>query len=164
MRSLNKNMQIPVWIVLSVLIFSAFAYFYFAQSRTILSPTVLETFADLGNTLYMNQSMDPFDALTSPNILYKLVYQDDGNLAIVKVSTGKELWSSHIKEKDVRPGKATMHHDGNLILYDASGKLYWSTGSNRKGSAPFRLELQNDGIAAIFDSKNDKIWVSEEKK
>lgn len=161
MRYSSKNIQLVIWIVFAIIILLASAYFLFHRPRITI---ITEKFADLGNTLYMNQSMDPFDALTSPNILYKLVYHDDGNLAIVKVSTGKELWSSSIKDKDVKPGKATMYHDGNLILYDAASKIYWSTGSNRKGTAPFRLELQNDGTAAIFDSKNEKIWVSEEKK
>lgn len=156
-------MQLIVWIIVATAVL-AFSLYFLYMSKLVPNPLRVESFADLGNTLYMNQSMDPFDALTSPNILYKLIYQDDGNLVIVKVSTGKQLWSTAIKEKDVKPGKATMHHDGNLILYDANSKIYWSSGSNRKGSGPYRMEMQNDGNAAIFDSKNNKIWVSNEKK
>lgn len=146
--------------VFIVLITVGVTYYYIMYKR----PSVqLEAFADLGNTLYMNQSMDPFDALTSANILYKMVYQDDGNLAIVKVSTGKELWSTATKTKDVRPGKAIMSHDGNLILYDANSKIYWTSSTNNKGVGPFRLELQNDGSASIFDSRNAKQWSTSDK-
>lgn len=151
------------WIVLLLVIVAAAAFMihFILQKR----PNVqLEHFADLGNTLYMNQSMEAFDALTSANILYKMIYQDDGNLAIIKVSTGKELWSTKIKEKDVRPGKATMAHDGNLILYDANSKIYWTSSTNNKGSGPYRLELQNDGYASIFDSKNEKLWSTAPEK
>lgn len=161
MVRLSKNMQLFAWIMFAVITLAA--SIYFIKNKPIKIP-LLESFADLGNTLYMNQSMDPFDALTSANILYKMIYQDDGNLAIIKVSSGKQLWSTNIKEPDVKPGKATMYHDGNCILYDADSKMYWSTGSNRKGSAPYRLEMQNDGTAAIFDTKNEKIWSSLDKK
>lgn len=126
----------------------------------IWSSTKIENFADLGNVLYMNQSMDPFDGLTSANVLYKLIYKGDGNLAIVKISTGKELWSTEVKDANVKPGKVVMAHDGNLIMYDANSKIYWTSSSNNKGEAPYRLELQNDGTIAIFDSKNTIIWTS----
>lgn len=149
-----------IMVFITVVIATGFIAIYLRSRAPTLS---VEHFADLGNTLYMNQSMDPFDALTSTNVLYKMIYQDDGKLSIVKVSTGKELWSSGVSTGDVRPGKAVMSHDGNLILYDANSKIYWTTSSNHKGVAPFRLELQNDGTAAIFDSANTKLWDSTQK-
>lgn len=157
----RRNMSLihlTLIVTFAVLIIGAAIVIYNKQHQTLIN---LEHFADLGNTLYMNQSMDPFDALTSANVLYKLIYQSDGNLAIIKVSTGKELWSTKVKDEDVRPGKVTMSHDGNLIIYDANSKIYWTSATNHKGTAPFRLELQNDGHASVFDSQNIKLWTTE---
>jgi outer membrane protein assembly factor BamB len=133
----------------------------FYYNRTHKPAVKTEHFADLGNVLYMNQSMDPLDALTSANILYKLVYKQDGNMAIVKVSTGKELWSTSIKDTtNLKPGKVVMSHDGNVIMYDADSKIYWTSSSNNKGEAPYRMELQNDGSIAVFDAKNTVLWTT----
>lgn len=154
----HSIIRLTIPIVCVAMIFMVAYTIYRKQQKQIST----EHFADLGNVLYMNQSMDAFDALTSPNILYKLVYQNDGNLSIVKVSTGKEIWTTGVKEKDVKPGKAVMAHDGNLILYDANSKIYWTTGTNNKSEGPFRLELQNDGTIAIFDAKNATVWTTKE--
>lgn len=159
-RNGGKNLTV----VLMALFFIALAAaLYMIVTKRAKYHTNVEHFADLGNTLYMNQSMEPLNALTSMNILYKLLYTANGNLVIVKTSDGTELWSTNVKEKNVRPGKVTMNHDGNLVLYDADGKIYWTSGTNRRGVGPYRMELQNNGSIAIFDSKNENLWDSAAK-
>lgn len=154
------------WIVFAMVLISIGAlYFAYVQYARRSQPVVLEKFADLGNSLFMNQSMSPLEALTSTNRLYKMVYTEAGEISLVRVANGKVLWSTEsVKKDETRPGKLKMHSDGNIILYDADDKIYWTSKSNMKGQAPYRMELQNNGSLAIFDGQNKKIWTTEKNE
>lgn len=165
-RNRKQPMCSGSWIVFAMVLISIGAlYFAYVQYARRSQPVVLEKFADLGNSLFMNQSMSPLEALTSTNRLYKMVYTEAGEISLVRVANGKVLWSTEsVKKDETRPGKLKMHSDGNIILYDADDKIYWTSKSNMKGQAPYRMELQNNGSLAIFDGQNKKIWTTEKNE
>jgi len=103
------------------------------------------------NAVPLGFSLKPGESFRSPNGTYKLLYQTDGNLVILKGTavdwqTGKTTTT---------PGKATFQTDGNLVTTDASGAKTWSAVANVQYGD--RLALQNDGNLVIYRG-NDVIW------
>lgn len=99
--------------------------------------------------------------IVSPNGLYRLLYQADGNLVGCRRGQSTApypFWSSG--RSVAGPGQAVMGGDGNLTCYDGNGKQYFSTKTAGKGKAPFRLVMQNDRNICIYDSKDTVTWTS----
>ena len=86
--------------------------------------------------------------LTSPNRLYQLSMQSDGNLVLYYTWPGGRtgsLWSS--RTNGVSGAYAKMQTDGNLVVYDSSNAARWA--SNTAGSSGAYLTLGNDGNATL---------------
>ena len=95
----------------------------------------------------------PIDqALTSPNLSYKLVLQGDGNLVLY--SGSRALWSTGTVGS--RADRLVMQGDGNLVLYSGSRAL-WSTGT--VGSRADRLVMQGDGNLVLY-SPSRAVWAT----
>src|ERR1700730_10424811 len=86
--------------------------------------------------------------LTSPNRLYQLSMQSDGNLVLYYTWPGGRtgsLWSS--RTNGVSGAYAKMQIDGNLVVYDNSNAARWA--SNTAGSSGAYLTLGNDANATL---------------
>ncbi len=77
--------------------------------------------------------------LRSPNGLYQLIVQDDGNLVIYRADAGKvtidsknAAWSSKTRGRGRRGTYLVMQGDGNLVLYNQNRKPIWSTRTYRR--------------------------------
>jgi hypothetical protein len=107
------------------------------------------------STLTAGQSLRRDEELRSPNGLYRLVYQGDGNLVLYRVD-GPALWSS--ATHGTLPGSVEMQGDGNLVVYDGTGRpvwhadTWWAPGS--------RAVLTDQGYLIIFDEAGTAIWWS----
>ncbi len=91
--------------------------------------------------------------LVSPNGLYDLEMQSDGNLVLY--SRTHALWKSDTAD---HPGDyATMQGDGNFVIYQGH-RAIWSSGTSRGGNSRYYLLLQNDGNLAILSPADRSIW------
>jgi regulator of extracellular matrix RemA (YlzA/DUF370 family) len=95
-------------------------------------------------TLAANQS------ISSPNGLFKLTMQNDGNLVEYDGSTA--AWASGTHGKDLT---AVMESDGNLVIYSATTPE-WT--SNTSGNLGDYLTLANDGELTIDSEAGTVLW------
>jgi hypothetical protein len=103
-------------------------------------------------TLGVSRVLKAYDMLVSPNRIYRLQMQTDGNAVIVK--NGKTpIWST----KTISKGAfLAMQSDGNAVVYSAAKKALWSTKTIRKGSV---LQMQNNGNLAVVYGRTT-VWAS----
>ncbi|AGA28044.1 S8 family serine peptidase [Singulisphaera acidiphila] len=92
--------------------------------------------------------------LISPNGLYQLIFQADGNL--VEYGPNGAIWASNTGGL---PGtEAILQSDGNLVIYSGSTPV-WST--NTGGNPGAYLAVQDDGRVGIFHpATNALLWTS----
>jgi PKD repeat protein len=96
------------------------------------------------------------DALTSPNGMYRLIVQSDGNV-VVYDNTGKGVWWTDTCGCQV--SGFVMQSDGNLVLYDTNGHAPWY--SNTCTGRPALLVLTDNGEVQVLDATTGKIlWRS----
>ncbi|MDR0960664.1 MAG: hypothetical protein LBM23_10070 [Propionibacteriaceae bacterium] len=89
--------------------------------------------------------------LVSPNRLYRMVMQPDGNL-VISSSCGP-IWSSGTSGSG--GDRAVFQADGNFGIY-AGTKSVFHTATN--GLSATRLGLQNDGNLGIYTSSGRAVW------
>lgn len=94
------------------------------------------------------------EAIFSPNGLYRLTLQGDGNLVLRNTATGSPIWSTGTH--DTGANRFVIQSDGNLVLYDTvEGTAVWA--SNTVGSEFESLRLFDDGSLILFqDGAN--VW------
>jgi surface antigen len=100
--------------------------------------------------LLPGEKMSSGEQLVSPNNLYRLVMQGDGNLVFYKGSSA--LWSSGTQGN--AGAYAIMQPDGNLVVY-AGGSAKWHSHTN--GFSGARLELQDDSNLVVYHADHP-IW------
>ncbi|MFF0338543.1 hypothetical protein [Kribbella sp. NPDC004875] len=101
-------------------------------------------------TLGSGRLLHPYDMLFSPNRVFRLQMQTDGNLVMVK--NGKTpVWSTKTVSKGAY---AVMQQDGNLVVYSAAKRALWSSKTTRRGSV---LQMNNDGRLVIVYGRT-AIW------
>jgi hypothetical protein len=106
--------------------------------------------------LETDQILGKLNEIASFNGRFKLILQDDGNLAVH--DAGDTVWASRTERTDASFLK--MQGDGNLVLYSPSGSPLWSSDTFGKSSRPY-LALQNDGTLAMYaHDKQGIIWSS----
>ena len=92
----------------------------------------------------------PSDTVTSPNSLYKLTVNANGNLVVTN-SLNQQLWSSATTPVDpavpVTDIRAVLQTDGNFAIYDRGDVLKWSTGT---ASTSASLRMQDDGNVVLY--------------
>lgn len=100
--------------------------------------------------LTAGQTMKVGDKLTSPNQVYELILQGDGNLVLLGglPSASTVLWAAGTAENFA--DHATLQEDCNFVLYSTSGKVLWATGTNAAGRTAPVLILQDDGNLVLY--------------
>lgn len=121
-------------------------------------PTALYSdYGDAGafgsNRLSPGEALAQGQSLFSPNKLYKLVFQTDGNLVLYK-GAGEPLWATG---PNPQVKKVVQQTDGNLVLYSAAMAPLWSSGTSGRPRA--FLLLQDDGNLVIYQG-NTALWNS----
>jgi RHS repeat-associated protein len=129
-------------------------YEYFEQTSgatarltwAVLTPVVLAS----GEWLWENQSRVSLDGA------YRLQYQGDGNLVVVRLADDSCAWSSQTNGASV--WVTVMQGDGNLVVYDADGVPVWNSGTAGYDGA--RLEIANDTMAVVGPDETTRWSVS----
>lgn len=112
----------------------------------------------MANILNPGKSLLINEFIQSANGKLKLVMQEDGNLVLSVVSTGKPIWATGTDNKS---GKiATMQEDGNLVVSTGDNKPLWGAGTDRHPGA--FLVLHNNGNLDIHYGQ-EIIWTSKSK-
>ena len=114
-------------------------------------------------TLFPGQSLGPGESLSSPDELYSLFMQSDGNAVLYYGNGGppSAVWATHTNGIHT-PGEFTMQTDGNLVLYDSSRQPHWA--SQTSGNPGAFLNVQNDGNLVVYragsatETPNNALW------
>jgi len=93
--------------------------------------------------------------LTSSNGRFRLYYQSDGNLVLLR-DEQSVLWATNTGGSN--PGTVTMQGDGNLVMLDADGNYVWSSGT--WGNDGASLVMQSDGNLVIYSADGPPIWAT----
>ena len=110
------------------------------------TPVVLAS----GESLGENQTRVSLDGA------YRLQYQGDGNLVVVRLADDSCAWSSQTNGTSV--WVTVMQGDGNLVVYDADGVPVWNAGTQGHDGA--RLEIANDELAVVAPDGTKLWWAS----
>ena len=110
------------------------------------TPVVLAS----GESLGENQTRVSLDGA------YRLQYQGDGNLVVVRLADDSCAWSSQTNNTSV--GATVMQGDGNLVIYNGDWTGIWSTGTWGHDGA--RLEIANEELAVVAPDGTKLWWVS----
>lgn len=96
--------------------------------------------------------------LTSPNGVYTLVLQNDGNLVIYNNSKGRAIWAApntwHNTDYIVFGSKYGLQ----CVKYDTATAFHFSFVVRAPGAA--YLSMQNDGNLVIYNSYWQPLWAS----
>lgn len=124
------------------------------------------------DVMKQNTFLDPGLYKLSPNGKYKLQYQADNNLVLVRTIDNKVLWSSKTVSiiNSIYGYAVIMQKDGNLTISRGDiyscmryGECQWmtTTWSTKTGGHPGAyLRVQNDGNVVIYDKYNKKLWAT----
>jgi hypothetical protein len=105
-----------------------------------------------GSDMAAGETLLPGQDLRSPNGLYRLVYQVDGNLVLYGPAGAD--WSSNTNA--TRPGVCIMQGDGNLVLYEPGATPVFATQTD--GNPGAGLIVQDDGNLVIYQPNGTPIW------
>lgn len=114
------------------------------------------------NTRYYPASMAapgsllPGRSLQSPNGLYTLAMQTDGNLVLYG-NDGQWLWHTNTFGKPVT--QLAVQGDGNLVLYTATGYV-WASGTHGNNGTGGFFQVQDDGNVVYYSAASRPIWNS----
>jgi len=104
------------------------------------------------------QSLGVGDVLRSPNGLYGLFMQGDGNLVLY--SGGSAVWATNTSTLPpwLTPDRAVMQGDGNLVVVNGAGFPAWAAGTD--GNVNARVVMQDDRNLVIYNAAQQPIWSS----
>ncbi len=97
-----------------------------------------------------------FVVLDSPNGLFSLIMQADGNL--VEYNGATVPWASGSYGKGTGPYTATLQSNGILVVTDSTGTVTWSSSTASQGVGPYTLSVLNTGNIMIVDSDGTVIF------
>ncbi|GAA0239507.1 DUF6924 domain-containing protein [Cryptosporangium japonicum] len=107
-------------------------------------------------------------AVCSPDGVYVLVQQHDGNLVIYRTVDDEAVWASGtmfqdspdldlVTDTEARPGVLRLRNDGELEVIDADGEQEWSADARGR-----RLVLENSGQAVLLTDEGERAWETPE--
>jgi hypothetical protein len=103
-----------------------------------------------GAMLRQGESLYPGQCRTSPNGMYRLCLQTDGNL--VMQQNGGTIWAANTAGW---PGWATLQGNGSLVVYNGGGGAVWETGdASGDLEGPAALLVLDEGDVAIDQEDN----------
>ena len=108
-----------------------------------------------GERLQAEDRLLPGQFLTSVNGTYRLQFQNDGNLVLTNLVSGRAVWASGTV--NARPGQLVMQSDGNLVITN-DGIALWS--SRSAGNSGAFVALQGDGNVVIYNTRGSSPWSS----
>jgi len=138
-----------------------------ACETTVLKPFLRFFGGNMTSYLQPGQSLQPGHTLSSPNGLYSLWMQTDGNVVLYNGQNdnpAQARWATHTGPGQFTPSQLIMQGDGNLVLYDTSNQARWASGTSRQIGA--FLEVQNDGNVVIYtadqttESPDGALWAT----
>ncbi|BBF68408.1 hypothetical protein [Sphingomonas bisphenolicum] len=104
-------------------------------------------------SILLGMRLNAGQTYTSPNGLYVLSMQSDGNLVLY--GPAGAIWASNT----VGTGSfVKFQGDGNLVVYNGAGIPVWA--SNTGGNRCARLQMQNDGNLVIVSGDNVAVWAT----
>jgi hypothetical protein len=107
----------------------------------------------IGSKLSPGSSLTSGSWLESPNGMYRLVMQRDGNLVLY--GKGVAVWAS---DTAYHAGAAAiMQRDGNFVVYESHHSI-WSSGTDRPGDGGSALVLENGGDIVIYSAAHKALW------
>lgn len=94
--------------------------------------------------------------IRSPNNMYSLIYNIDGNLRLYIWSTNKwvAIWSTNT---DIPFGIVSMEYEGNLLVW-GDRKALWYTNTRIPANRGSFLRVQDDGNLVIYRPDMVRIW------
>lgn len=110
----------------------------------------------ISSDLPVGERLEIGNELHSPNGIYQLQLNNDGNLVLYEGDDGNALWSSNTANEAV--AYAILQHDGNLVLYaEDEETAFWDSGViSAPHSDNYVLSVHDDGNLVI---KRDDIAV-----
>ena len=106
--------------------------------------------------LWPGQALQKDVPLYSDDLVFRLVFQDDGNL-VVYDNQNRALWASGTNGQAA--SQCIMQTDGNLVIYGYYDAI-WASGTNGWYNA--YLDMQDDGNLVIYYpvSYTEAIWAT----
>ncbi|TDW70765.1 hypothetical protein [Kribbella pratensis] len=104
----------------------------------------------VSSVLKPGEYLKPGQYRRSPNGIYTLIMQTDGNAVLYKGRTA--LWGSMTNRK---ASSLIMQRDGNLVVISGRTPV-WA--SNTGGSTGAYLAVQNDSNLVIYNVRNKAVW------
>jgi hypothetical protein len=131
-----------------------------AQHSSVRNPTPREnakpaSTARANSELAVGAALLPGHALLSPNRMYRLTLQTDGN--IVEYGPYGALWDVFHDNVIMKVTRLVMQQDCNLVGYAVGGSYSTDTGGRGTGCI---LRLQDDGNTVILADGGYPIWDS----
>jgi peptidoglycan hydrolase-like protein with peptidoglycan-binding domain len=108
----------------------------------------------IAHHLQAGSTLQDGSALVSPNGLYRLCMQRDGNLVLY--FEGRALWYTSTARE--APDYVAMQTDGNLVIYKDSHPIWDSGSGGNRRSKRYGLFVQNDGNLVIYNPGHKAIW------
>jgi hypothetical protein len=108
--------------------------------------------------LYTNEKLTPGQSLISPNGMYSLVFQSDGNVCAYEKDTasGGAYWCTF--DLNPYPFEFIMQGDCNLVAYATGLNPYWASGTNSNIYNGCYLTIQDDQNVVIYTGANVPVW------
>lgn len=118
----------------------------------------------MSDRLQEGQRLNINDKLVSPNGIYTLWMQGDGNLVLyhdsIDVRTAYWATDTWWLPENQRPVYALMQGDAHFVLYDTSGAPRWASGTWGPGYVAPYIVLQDDGNLVIYHNGTQPVWAS----
>ena len=124
---------------------------------------ILTTGSNLSTTCGASFNLESY--LQSPNGLYRLYLQNDGNLAIYNTSDWSNtpsLWTGIWDTQSSCSNASSVRlliENGSAVIYNNNSTLLWTTDTG--GSNGTKLVLQNDSNLVLYnDDRSQSYWSS----
>jgi hypothetical protein len=118
----------------------------------------------MADRLQVGQQLNINDRLVSPNGIYTLLMQTDGNLVLyqdaIDVSTAYWATNTWALPANERPTSALIQVDAHFVLYDANGVARWASGTWGPGYVAPYVALEDDGNLIIYHDGTRPLWAS----